>query len=749
MKRFVRAGWILILLCIAAGFFIRTFTRGYLPVPADTLVGLYHPWRDMLADSFPRGVPFKNFLITDPVRQQIPWRKVAIDAWKDGSLPVWNPYSFSGSALDANIQSGAYYPFNILFLLMDFTIAWTILIILQPVIGIFLMYAYLRTMKRSRYASAIGAVAWALGGFSIAWLTWGTIVHTAVWLPGMLYCIERMRVALSLKRQKKRTFFAISAVLTAFIIMTVTAGHAQIALYVLLFSFAYYIFRIRGKSIGFVHGFSGGAVILAGMLTAPVWIPFLRSLLMSVRADSGELFRNEGWFLPWRQLIQFVVPDFFGNPATLNYWGEWNYGEFIGYIGIAPFIFAVTALFLPGIPLFFSVSFFVSLFFMLPNPVSYLPYATRFPFISAMQPTRLMVIAAFSLSALSAYGIDAFMKRERRTLPAIILAVCLLIVLFVATAMNFSGPDGSLHAAVARRNMIIPGIFLAVTLIWIYMVKHIVKFRIPGYTTGVLILIVVSDLYRFGWKFTPFTPAEYFFPQTAVTRFLSQRNQPFRVMSLDDRILPPNVSAYYGIESAEGYDPVVMKRYDAYLSASERGNADSGQPSGLHRIYTAHNIRSPLLPYLNIRYILSFTELRDVNVRRVMEEGTTRVYEYLDGLPRAYVADEVLPARSPQHALSMLMEKSPGRVGITETPVDVMSVPLTSDEAVEISQYRTNRIIMNITTDNPRLVVVLNAYDSRWHAYVNGDPVPFIRVNYLFGGFTVPSGTHTAELVYR
>ena len=75
-------------------FFWQTVFQGKLPVPSDTLVGLYHPWRDLYRDTNPRGVPFKNFLITDPVRQQIPWRKIVIDQWKEGIIPTWNPFNF-------------------------------------------------------------------------------------------------------------------------------------------------------------------------------------------------------------------------------------------------------------------------------------------------------------------------------------------------------------------------------------------------------------------------------------------------------------------------------------------------------------------------------------------------------------------------------------------------------------------------------------------------------------------------------
>ena len=89
-------------------FFRQIFLYGYLPIPSDALVGLYHPFRDLYATEYPRGIPFKNFLITDPVRQQIPWRMLVVDLEKKLQIPPWNPYNFAGTPLLANFQTGAF-----------------------------------------------------------------------------------------------------------------------------------------------------------------------------------------------------------------------------------------------------------------------------------------------------------------------------------------------------------------------------------------------------------------------------------------------------------------------------------------------------------------------------------------------------------------------------------------------------------------------------------------------------------------
>src|SRR5260221_691643 len=105
----------LLVIILTVIIFFRPFLfQGKLPIPADTIVGLYHPFRDLYAKEYPRGIPFKNFLITDPVRQQYPWKWLAIDNEKKGNIPLWNPYAMGGAPLLGSLQAGVFYPLNIL-----------------------------------------------------------------------------------------------------------------------------------------------------------------------------------------------------------------------------------------------------------------------------------------------------------------------------------------------------------------------------------------------------------------------------------------------------------------------------------------------------------------------------------------------------------------------------------------------------------------------------------------------------------
>ncbi len=744
-----KLGIVLFWVVLTAGFFYQTVLYQKLPVPSDALVGLYHPWRDAFAGDYARGVPFKNFLITDPVRQQIPWKKITIETFKAGQLPGWNPYAFAGVPLDANIQAAPFYPLNALFFVFDFPVAWTLYVILQPILSGLFFFMYARSLGLTRAASLLGALSWSFGGFAIAWLTWGTIVHVALWLPLLLLSIDKLAAA----HAKRRYYIRWSACLIGAASMTIFGGHMQVAFYVLLYGAAYFIWRRSQHA----HGVSANWIVLSGvvvaLMTVVQWAPFIGFLMNSGRVASVDSWKAAGWFMPWQHLVQFVAPDFFGNPTTLNYWGEWNYGEFIGYVGVLPLLLALSVLWINSTSTFFAVTILVSLLFMLPSPMSRLPFVLKIPVLSVLQPTRLMVLVDFALAVLAAYGFDRAIKSDRKheVRVSFLYAVALIVVWGVVIGGKFVIHDSVMlqNFAVARHNLILPTVLLVVTACGFFALRFIHSGRMRMLLIIALVSLTVFDLFRFGWKFTPFTPVSFFFPSTKVIDFLQRQHKPFRVMTLDDRILPPNVSAYYGIESIEGYDPIAPKLYENFLVASERGEANLSAPTGFNRIYTAHNISSPILSYLNVKYVLSLSDEIQPFLKEVMREGQTRVYEYTRFMPRIYFADTSIAVLGIEQQLTSLFTRREPLLGLYEGEAQVMNTPVSADESVFIKSYDLNEIRLTTKARSKRLLVILNRYDPRWKATVDLHPVPLLRTNYLFTGLEVPAGTHNVILTFR
>ena len=713
-----------IFLLIVGVFFHQTILDGKLPVPSDALVGLYHPWRDLYSSQYPRGVPFKNFLITDPVRQQIPWRKIAIDQWKEGKIPLWNPYNFSGFPILSNIQVAALYPLNIFFLIFPFIDAWTMLIVLQPVLAGLFMYWYLRSLALRSVAGLLGAIAWSFSGFNIAWLTWGTMGHVALWLPLALLAID------------KRWYF----ILVFSLVSQFFAGHAQISFYFILVIIAYAVMRKR-VGLRFILLLS-----LVALITAVQWIPFLDWVRQSSRVMGGAGWHKEGWFIPWVHLVQFVAPDFFGNPTTLNYWGQWNYGEFVGYVGVLPLVFTFGAILSARniVRLFWIGMGAVAFLFALPTPISALPFILKVPILSSLQPTRLLFIVDFALAVLTAYGCHEFLEntKRRRWIWSLCSLGGIFAILWIVSIF------GSLQ--VSLRNLVFPTLLflIAAALLIIYRRMHRVASLGNVLAWGFVGLVAV-DLLRFGWKFTPFTPRDYFFPETKVLSFLKQQPRPFRIMSVDKRILPPNTASYFGIESIEGYDPIISSRYEEFMAAIARGVPDITPPFGFNRIVTLESLHVPLLPLLGARYVLSLTDLPQQYLVKVFEEGETRVYEDSRAVPRAYIVERPIISFGKEETMNTLYKlKDFRREAVVEGDVSILSVPMKGDESVFLTRYESNRLEIDTSLSVPRLLVVANAYDPGWRASIDGKTTSVYRTNYAFQGIVVPAGTHNIVFSY-
>ncbi len=745
---------VIIFLFIVGIFFAPTILKGQMPVSADALVGLYHPWRDFVAKDYPRGLPFKNFLITDPVRQQIPWRKAAIDQWKDRILPTWNPYNFSGASLIGNIQAGVFYPLNILFFLLTFPVAWTVLIILEPLLAGFFLYLFLRHKQLSPMASLFGAVSWSFSGFSVAWMTWGTIMHVALWLPLILLAIDKL-IELKSSIALHSTILRFN-IFVMVLCMQFFAGHAQISVYVLLLSAAYALWQLRlmkpkrTKAAGWL--LSGFSLFL--LIASIQWIPLLYTTVNSSRLLEITSWTKSGWFLPWQHMVQYLVPDFFGNPATMNYWGEWNYGEFIGYIGMGGLLFAGFSLlqWKHSELRFWIGALIVSILFVLPTPIAKLPYFFNLPVISALQPTRLTMIVDFALVVLAAYGFDAWRKgKNKRKWPVVLGLGVVLVSLWLLAVWQIKSGLSVENWMVTKRNILLPAIiFIAVSVVLILHSK-VRQPLVRSLLIMSLIGIVAFDLLRFATKFTPFVSASYFFPTTKVFTFLQSQPKPFRVVSLNKEIMAPNTSAMYGIETIDGYDPIISARYEEYYASIARGKADISKPFGFNRILTTEGIDSPLIPLLNVRYVLSLSDKTESYLTKVFQEGQTRVYEDQRVLPRAYLVEEVKVIADKQKILDALYDRSfkPLKTAIVEQPISILSIPLTSDERATIDSYKQSSISISVLTKVPRLLVIANSWNPWWKATIDGKIVTILRTNYVLQGVVVPAGTHRIKLSYN
>lgn len=723
-------------------FFQPFFLKQLLPIPSDTIIGLYHPYRDFYAVNYPRGIPFKNFLITDPVRQEYPWRFLSVEQEKQFLLPLWNPYNGLGTPLLGNQQSASFYPFNMLFFILPFALAWSSLIVLSMVFGAWFLYLYLKQLRLSQMASVFGGITFAFSGFFISWLEWNTIAHVLMWLPFILFSIEKLFIS----KGKK---FLWAASIVGGILCSFLAGHLQTFFYVGIITVLYYfvkLFSVSKKNLYITLGIVMSILVI--LLSLPQLLPLLQFIKLSGRSLDQVNWQQPGWFVPWQHLIQFIFPDFFGNPTTLNYWGIWNYGELTGYVGILPLCLSLTALLFVRrrIVFFFGGLFAVALLFALPTPLAQLPFMLRIPFLETAQPTRLMGIIDFSLSVLAAFGMDYFIKTHSKKVlfPVVGLGALMGIIVFFLVVfhsnVHFISPE---NITVALHNSIFPLVIYTIIFMIVIFILLLTKFNKKTIIGLFIALIAVSwfDSFRFAQKFTPFNPHEYLFPTTSAIQFLQKHIGNYRIMENSREILPPNFSIMYHVASVDIYDPLFLERYGEFIAAIERGKPNIQPPFGFNRIITPEKVDSPFINLLGVKYVLSLTDIKSDSLIKVFEEGQTKIYENKNVLPKAFFVENVVSGMSRQNVLNKLFETS--NFQSTAFVEDKLTLSNISAGSVDIASYTPNQITIATQNNKEGFLVLTDTYYPTWHAFIDGKETTIYLTDFTFRGIRIPPGKHT------
>ncbi len=699
-----------------------------LPIPADTIPGLYHPMRD-LDLGFSRGVPVENPLITDPVRQQFVWKYLAVEEMKKGSWPLWNPYNNAGTPLLANFQTGALYPLNIIFFipnvfntddLQHFATLWSYFIYAQIPLASFFMYIYIRKIGLGELAALFGAGTWAFVGFNTAWWEWGNVGHTLLYFPLMLYAIEGIierdpiKVVGKVAVQKSFlhpliTINKYKLVLLFALVSSFFAGHLQTFMLVAMNAVFYVLYKIplikfhngklvfeatRRRTYYWLQLIQVGVLFL--LIVAAQALPTLDYLGKSARNIDPTAWQRKDWFYPTEHFISLLAPDFFGNPATYNYWGVWNYGEFASYIGIIPLLFALAIIIqfiydqikklIPSMSFklshkeissetldivqenagvgFFLIALFINILLITRNPITEVIYSWNIPFLTTTQPSRGIAIVDFSLILLSAVGfhktvrvlksktsLTSFLSIKTNINFAYILMTFLFGLLWAGIVLKqdwFLGvldkaPDFDIYK-IARSNMILPTFFFIITTLALrgyykslekeyVKTKDEINVRIPYLVIGIVLTLTVLDIGRFFLKFQTFSKREYLYPEVSILKTISH-DPNARYMTEDSRLIAPNMNIPYKLRTVEGYDPLYLNDYGRLIGMWQRSEP-SLAPFNANRILTPHVPKSIIADISATNYLLSFGDY--TAYQKEGEIGQTKLFKRDTALPRVVV----------------------------------------------------------------------------------------------------------------
>jgi hypothetical protein len=119
----------------------------------------------------------------DNAIQNFPLRVLSGDLLRQGHLPLWNPYIWSGSPLLGGLNAGSAYPLTLLFSVLPPVAAWVVNLLAVYWAGGIGLYVLLRQFHLRPLACLLAGLTYAFGGAMS-----GQIVHIGVvqgmgWMP--------------------------------------------------------------------------------------------------------------------------------------------------------------------------------------------------------------------------------------------------------------------------------------------------------------------------------------------------------------------------------------------------------------------------------------------------------------------------------------------------------------------------------------------------------------------------------------
>lgn len=343
-----------------------------------------------------------SFTTIDITTQFTPWSSYAVERIHDGELPLWNPYMYGGTSFIADPQNVLFYPVRWLtigWLAFDSNIANSDILfalenemVFHVFLGTLFMYAYLRR-HTSPAASLCGALVWGFGGYMTSYpAAQLPILETAVWIPLILFSIDRIRGTDDIIRWR---WVLVSGCVYG---LSILAGHTQTSMLTGYFALSYIVYVLWGQHLRTVIPVIGLFALVAIGLSAIQILPTAEFQLQTTRTDFS--IEHKGTGFAWHEIGMVLFPHVLGDWAplyvgiiTLGLVGVAIWRERVGYwVGVSVVAFVLA---------FGQRTVLYSLFYLL---------VPGFSFFRSQE--RAVVILTVAVSVMVAHGVNALLERE-------------------------------------------------------------------------------------------------------------------------------------------------------------------------------------------------------------------------------------------------------------------------------------------------------------------------------------------------
>lgn len=514
------------------------------------------------------------------------------------------------------------------------------------------------------------------------------------------------------------------------------------------------------------------AMFIAIALAAIQLLPTFEYLLESQRSAAVDFdFAMNYSFWPWR-LLSLLTPDLFGNPAVGDYWGFANYWEDAIYIGLIPFVLAVAALLTrgrdvrdktfvkPGITTFLLILILITFIIALGRNTPIFPWLYKYiPTFDMFQaPTRITILAVFSLSILAAIGADSWHRPRDRMLYwlrlGIMAAAAITIGAGLALLLSRSFPLGIRPSFIRAAALLgIWGTGLGILTLRAPLNKAIQPHQKWGWWQWAVVLWVGIDLVVAGWGLNPGVDLEVYREESPTTQEIKSMLDGGRLyLPADDEeqlkfnrflrfdtfhpfkergewgdlraVQLPNVTVLDGISSVNNFDPLLPGRYTRWMNELEGANLEK---------------KERMLNLMGVTVVETLDSSHQYGIR----------FDQREAYPRIRWSSCGILVDSGEAALNLVFDNL---IDLEDKVILEESAEFCSPQGqptLGIISSTANKISLESSSQESGYLVIADVWYPEWRAYVDGKSVPVLRANYLFKAIPVPNGEHEITVVYQ
>lgn len=401
-----------------------------------------------------------NIDLATPAYFEAPVNRLTGELYKNGELPLWNPYQGAGVPLAAQYSTRVFFPYQALEDLSPVWL-WDYFTLGRLFIAGFFTFLFLRSLGLGFAPSFSGGLFYMLSGPFTWFVNLEQFTNNAMMIPVHLYFLERLAQSGRVREM------ALCGVSFALVLL---AGQPEIALYALVLGILYYLLRTlyihKGQVTRLLSGYFIGAAI-GFALAAPLLVPFVELATHShnLHKPGGGISSRDslnwaeaiGIFTPTvsevpqmhRRAAEGRTPD--GEPFYFRIFpenGAWD--RLGGYTGIIPVFLSIMGLYLsfsgrhkrwrPYSVFFISSALFITFKNMGFRPFIWIGSVPLFDLVWTQRWAGPVWV--FSLAASGAIGLqilsEAAASSGVRTKNSLAVSCALLTVLSIYLCLDFS-----------------------------------------------------------------------------------------------------------------------------------------------------------------------------------------------------------------------------------------------------------------------------------------------------------------------